>query len=503
MAATETDAEELVDEKELKKPVEISLDIQETSTCERHVVVTIPAGEVVRYRNDSFDEVAPKAELPGFRAGKAPRKLVESMFKDQVNDQVKSSLVMDSLQQVTEGDHFSAISEPNFDFEAIELPAEGDFVYEFKIEVRPDFDTPKWEGLALERPVAELTDKHVDEHLSRTLTRFMPGEAVDGESQLGDLVTLNATFSHDGKEIASFEEETVPIRKTLNFGDAQVEDFASAVVGKKEGDKFSVTVKISDSAALEELQGKEVDAEFEIHEIRRIMIEDMGEKALQDLGFDDTEELRGFVREELERQFEYHQQQALRKQIVEELTKDANWDMPESLIKRQTNRELQRMMLELQRSGFNREQINSYVNASRMNARESTINALREHFVLEKIAEDLEVEPAPEDYDKEIELIAEQSDSSPRRVRARLEKSGQMDAIRNQIIERQVIEKITEAGKVSDKEDFSFLKGEPESADVDFAIAGDFDDIPEAMHDEGAGQMPGGLKLPESDSEKE
>ncbi len=503
MAATDTDADNLVQEEELKAPLKFDVNVDTTSACERHVVVTITEAEVQRYRRESFDEVVPKAELPGFRAGKAPRKLVESKFREQVEEQVKSSLVMDSLQQVTEGDHFSAISEPDFDFEAVELPAEGDFKYEFRIEVRPDFDTPNWKGLALERPVCELTAEHIDQHLSRTLTRFMSGEAVDGACQAGDMVTLNGTFTLDGKELSTFEEETVPIRQRLSFSDGVIEDFAGLIVGKKEGDTIQTKITISESAAEDELAGKEVDLELQIHEVKRIEIEEISPQALDSLGFDDIEELRTFVRGELERQFEYHQQQALRKQVVDELTKDANWDMPESLVRRQTNRELQRMSLELQRSGFNQEQINSYMNASRMNARESTIRALREHFVLEKIAEDLQVEPTPEDYDKEVELIAVQSDSSPRRVRARLEKSGQMDAIRNQIIERQVIEQITEEAKTTDKEDLDFLKSEPETADIQFAIAGDFDEIPEALHDEGPAQLPGTPKLPELDKDSD
>jgi trigger factor len=258
-------------------------------------------------------------------------------------------------------------------------------------------------------------------------------------------------------------------------------------------------VTISESAASEELQGKEVDAEFEIEEIRRIEVDEIGPSTLEDLGFDDTEELRDFVRQELTKQFEYHQQQSLRKQIVDELTKGADWELPESLVRRQTNRELQRMRLELQRSGFSPEQMNSYLNASRINARNSTVQALREHFVLEKIAEDLEIEPTAEDYDREIELIAEQSDSSERSVRARLEKTGQMDAIRNQIIERLVIEKITTAGKVTEEEDMSFLKSEGDTSDIDLAIAGDYDDIPEAKHDEGRSPVPTAAKLPEAE----
>lgn len=502
MTSADADAGvETVGEDELKKPLEIDVKVDVVSTCERHVVVTIPAGEVVRYRQESFDEVAPKAELPGFRAGKAPRKLVESRFKDQVDEQVKSSLVMDSLQQVTEGDYFSAISEPDFDYEAVELPSEGDFRYEFRIEVRPDFDTPKWEGLKLTRPVCELTQQHVDQHLSRTLTRFMPGEPVDGEAMLGDMLTLNAKFSIDGKQLASMEEEVIPLRKKLSFGDAVIENFGELVTGKKEGDEFECKIQISDSAANEELRGKEIDGKFEIQEIRRIEVDEISAGMLESLGFDDTEELREFVKAELGKQFEYHQQQALRKQIVNELTKNADWDMPESLVRRQTNRELQRMRLELQRSGFNQEQINSYLNASRINARNSTVQALREHFVLEKIAEELEIEASADDYDREVELIAEQSDSSPRRVRARLEKSGQMDALRNQIIERLVIQRITEAGQVADEDDSSFFKGESDTADIDLALAGDFDDIPEAKYNEGSSPVPETAKLPEKEKQ--
>lgn len=497
-----TDAEIDIEE-ELKTPIEMDVQVDEKSTCERHVVVTIPPAEVERFRQQSFDEVAPKAEMPGFRAGKAPRKLIETRFKEQVDEQVKSSLIMDSLQQITEGDHFSAISEPDFDYEAIEIPAEGPFKYEFRIEVRPDFDTPDWKGMKLERPVCELGKQHIDDHLSRTLTRFMSGEAVDGETELGDSLTLNATFTHDGKELASFEEETVALREQLTFGDGVLEDFGKLLGGKKEGDKVSAKLKISDSAAKEELRGEEVDVEFEIHEVKRIAVDEINASTLESLGFDDTEELRAFVKEELERQFDYHQQQSLRKQIVDELTKDANWDMPESLVRRQTNRELQRMSLELQRSGFSQEQMNSYLNASRLNARNTTIQALREHFVLEKIAEDLELEPEAEDYDKEIELIAEQSDSSPRKVRARLEKTGQMDAIRNQIIERLVIEKITGEGKLSDKTDENFLKSNDKTANINFAIAGDFDEIPEAKHDEGNSPVPTATQKTSAEPEKE
>lgn len=156
---TSTELEPSSDDASTETPeapsLELSVAVDSRSACERHVVVTIPRTEVERFRKKAIDDVVPKAELPGFRAGKAPRKLIESRFKNEVSDQVKSALIMESLERVTDGGYFSAISEPNFDYKAIEVPSEGDFIYEFDIEVRPDFDTPKWDGLKLERLVCK------------------------------------------------------------------------------------------------------------------------------------------------------------------------------------------------------------------------------------------------------------------------------------------------------------------------------------------------------------
>lgn len=502
MASTELDQSSPENTTEAPK-LEFDVKVENVSACERHVIVTIGRAEIDRYYKKAFDEVVPKAELPGFRAGKAPRKLIESRFRTEVAEQVKNSLVVESLQQVTEGGHFSAISEPDFNYKVIEVPAEGDFRYEFDIEVRPDFETPKWEGLKLNRLKCELSDAEVDRQTARTLSRFVQGDPVDGEAQVGDVLTLNIKFYDGDRLFSQLEEESVPLRTRLTFGDAVVEGFEQVLTGAREGDKRESEVTISDSAPNPEHRGKKMRAEFEVVEIRRIQVDEINAQLLDELGFENATELRGFVRSELERQFFYVQHQDLRKQIVAKLTEGADWDMPESLVNKQTSRELQRLVLELQRSKFDRDKINEYLNASRMNARASTIEALREHFVLEKIAEELKIEPTPQEYDAEIALLAEQGDTSARRMRARLERSGQMDAIRNQIIERHVIERIADAAELTDVPDTQFLKKDVAASSIDFMISGEAIDIPEAKHDNDSTAFPGAPKLPEPDKKPE
>ena len=120
-----------------KQQLKLAVEIDETSACGRHITVTITRDEVERYFAEQFDDLVPKAEIPGFRPGKAPRKLVEKKFRKQLTNQVKGQLIMDSLAQVNESEDFSAISEPDLDYEQVSIPEDGDFKYEFNIEVRP------------------------------------------------------------------------------------------------------------------------------------------------------------------------------------------------------------------------------------------------------------------------------------------------------------------------------------------------------------------------------
>ncbi len=132
------------------------------------------------------------------------------------------------------------------------------------------------------------------------------------------------------------------------------------------------------------------------------------------------------------------------------LTKSADWELPPGLLKRQSARELERAVMELRRSGFSEAEIRARENELRQNSAASTATALKEHFILERIAEEEKIDVDEGDYDKEIFLIAVQSGESPRRVRAQLEKRGLMDVLRNQIIERKVLELVQSEAKFKD-----------------------------------------------------
>ena len=208
----------------------------------------------------------------------------------------------------------------------------------------------------------------------------------------------------------------------------------------------------------------------------------MTPELLAELGdFADEGSLRDAILEDLKRQNEYNQQQQARRQITAALTASADWQLPPDLLRRQSRRELERAVLELQRAGFSDQEIQAYENDLRQNSATSTARALKEHFILERIAEEENIDATPEDYQAEIALIAAQSGESSRRVRARLDKGGMMDALRNQIIERKVIDLVLSHAKFKD------VASQPDGAEteaIDQSAGGDEgeSEIPEAKH---------------------
>src|SRR5262249_30286033 len=180
--------------------------------------------------------------------GRAPRKVVENRFRDEVSDQVKSALLLDSLEQISEEQRFTAISEPDFDLEAVEVPREGPMTFEFTIEVRPEFDMPKWKGLKLNRPVREFADADIDSQLEQMLSRYGQLTPHEGDAEEGDYLSVNIVATHDGKQVARENEIVVRVRPTLSFRDAKLEGFAKLMKGAKEGDKRTAEVTLSKDA---------------------------------------------------------------------------------------------------------------------------------------------------------------------------------------------------------------------------------------------------------------
>ncbi len=435
-------------EEEAEK-LNLEVEILEQSACERHITVTIPREDIDRYFERELAELMPTAQVPGFRPGRAPRKLVERRFRKEMAEQVKMAVLLDSIQQVNEQYDLKPISEPDFDVDVIELPDEGPLTFEFDVEVQPSFDLPEWRGIRVELPSLEVTDSQVDATLRRLLEQRGQLKPHEGPAEPGDYIVANLTFRVGDQVLSSAEGEVIRIRPVLSFRDGKINDFDKLMTGVRAGQTVKAEAELSQDASRPELRGAKVEAVFEIVDVKRLEVPEITPELLDDLGGWESEaDLRDAIHDRIELQLAYRRRERTKEQITDALVKQADWELPPRLLARQARRELERTVMELRSSGFSEDQIQAFVNEIWQNSREVTARALRSHFILERIAEEEGIEATEADVEEEILRLAAQTGETPRRVRARVEKSGNWDVLINQALERKVLDLITEHAEV-------------------------------------------------------
>ncbi|HVS36792.1 MAG TPA: trigger factor [Gemmataceae bacterium] len=444
-AATATD-----EEGKESEPAKLhqSVEIKDVGPCKKHIKVTIERQDIDDRFGEKFSELVSDANVSGFRPGKAPRRIIERRFQREVGDQVKTEVLLASLQQLAEDHDIAPLSQPDLDPAAIEMPKQGPLVYEFEVEVRPQFDLPEYKGLKLKKLVHVFSDEEVAQEERRILAPH--GQVVpkpEGNAQIGDILTVDVTTRDGYREISTIKEAQFRIDKRLAFKDAVAPRFAEQVQGANAGDVRTVDIEVSTAAADASLRGKTVQASVDIKDVKTLRPPELTHEFLHLFGVHSADELHELIRALLQRRLEYTQRQSAREQVLAQIAAASTWELPQDLLMRQARKAMARRIMEMRSDGISEEEIAQRQRLMQQDVLRSTELALKEHFVLQKIAEKEKIEINEDDLNEEIERLAEQADESPRRVRARLEKEDMLDALAAEMIERKALDLILDSAE--------------------------------------------------------
>ena len=443
----------------------LDVTVEDIGPCRKHVRVTVPQEDVASVYDAAVGEVAASQPVPGFRAGKVPPSLVRRKFRKELEEQVKQAILLQSLEQVSEEQELDPINEPDLDIADLDVPEDEAFTYEFDVEVRPEFDLPDYAGMKIDRPASDVSDEDVDAYYQQFMEQY--AELVDSEepAAAGDIVVCEVRFVHDGSKLSSIESAPFRVKKTVRFQDAELEEFDTLMEGATPGDERSALITLSQEAPRVDLRNEPIETTFVVQKVQKLQNPELDEEFLDRLDVESEEELRDVMAQNLERQATYKQRQATRQQVIDSLVDAATWDLPEELVNKQTENALRREILEMQQAGFTTDQIRARENDLRRNAISMTRRNLKEHFVLDRIADAESIEVSDNELESEIALMAYQSGENVRRVRARLIKSGVIENLRAQVRERKAVDVIL-AGA-----DFNDIDGEKDVEQDVFAIS--------------------------------
>ena len=432
-----------------KTRLDLDVQISDVGPCKKHLKVSIPRSDVEKQFTESLGAMTREAVIPGFRAGRAPKGLVQKRFRKEVAGQVKSTLLMASLEQLDEEHKLNPITQPDLDVEAIELPADGPMVFEMDVEVRPDFPLPAYKALSVEAPSRKVEDTDIEAQVKAYRERFAQlVPKFEGGAEVGDFLTANLTFHLEGKTYNEAKEIQFRLQPELRFQDGVVPGIDRVLAGVKPEESREADARINASSPDPEIAGKAIKVKFDVLDLKTLRLTEMDADFFKTAGFDDEEDLRAALRGVLERRFEFQKRQAVRRAILDKLVAETPFELPADLVGRQEKTTLRRLALELRQGGLGDNDLRAREAELRSNAHETTLRSLKEFFILAKIAEAEDVKVEDSDLDDEIETIAARSEESPRRVRAQVEKEGLADAIASQILERKTIDRILQYIKV-------------------------------------------------------
>ncbi len=428
-----------------KHKLELDVQISDVGPCKKHLKVAVAKSEIDRQFDESLGTMKKEAAVPGFRPGRAPRSLVEKMFRKQVAEQVKSTLLFSALEQIDEDYKLNPITQPALDVAAIELPTDGPMRFEMELEVRPEFPLPDYKGLNVKKPVKTISDKDVTAQLKLFLERYAQlVPKLDGGAVLGDFVTADLRFHQGERTLNEVKEIQFRLQPELRFQDGTIPEIGKALEGVKPGESRDADAKIGSGSPDPSLRGQSIEVAFQVNDLKVLRLPDVDSAFLQRIGFDSEEDLRSALRDILERRFATQQRQAIRRDVMTTLIEQTPFELPNDLVARQEKSTINRLVMDLKQEGVSQDEIRAREADIRANARESTLRGLKEFFLLAKIAETEDITVEDSDLMDEIELIASRTDESARRVRSRIEKDGLTEALASQILERKALDKILE-----------------------------------------------------------
>ncbi len=445
---------------------EAQVDIEDIGTWKRKVTVTVPRERIDAKYNEMYGELSTSAQIPGFRVGRAPRRLIEKRFGKEVSQDVRNALVGDGLRTAIEDQKLKTLGEPDFDLDTVTVPEEGDMAFSFEVEVAPEFELPSLEGIGVTRPTQELTDERVTEMVDRLRQMRVRYEPTDEATNEGDVVTADVKVTGEG-----IEEVNRPA-VDLRAAPGQVEgiplvDLGKALAGKSAGETATLTVTVPGAHPNESWRGKQATIDMTVTQVRHRVLPELDDEFAKTLGFDTMPELRDYMAEQARARGESEIRESMREQIREHLLTKTDFELPEGVLARHTARIVQRRAVDLQMRGVPVERIQEDLAELQASAGEEARRQLRLQFILARIADDKEIEVGDMELNSAVAAIAAQYNRRPERMRQELEQDGSIHELYNSIRERKVLDAVLDKANISTMEDTAAAtegEGSPEQA---------------------------------------
>ncbi|MFI3243928.1 MAG: trigger factor [Akkermansia sp.] len=422
----------------------MDISIEKTNDCQATLSATVPAEEITKLKEDIASNYMRSASVPGFRPGKAPKKVIAKRYASAINEECEARL----KEQIQE----KALSD-NPELKVLEFGApeasfgeDGSYSLSSEMTIVPSFELPEYMGLKISVPSTEVSDEEVAETLQQYANSSAKFEACERAAAMGDVAVIDFTTTVEGKPTAEFCGKSVGFMEgreahwqTLEE-DSFMPGLNEGIVGLNAGESKDITVTIKEDFPIEELSGKELTFSVKVTEVREKIVPEITEELFAAvLPEKSLDEIKEIVRENLVANKERSNEEAKADQISEQLADQLTFALPEAFVERENENTVQRKMYAAMQAGDY--SIMQKMDELKESSRTETERNLRVYFALQEIANKESVVATDQELIQEVSRMAEQAkEKDLRRFFTKLQKENRVTGIRLSIVTSKVID---------------------------------------------------------------
>ncbi len=444
--------EEVVDEDEFSFVEDPTFESDYKGECVYEVKVSVPVVNCQKQTEEMFDELKKDVELPGFRKGRAPIKLIENKYSKAVRGEVESKLVSAAFQKLLKDEDLNPIAMPDIDGLGEENERKDDepLTFTLKFEVSPRVELGKYRGVAIERPVVKVVDSDVDEALDNMRERYSMFETLKkGKAADGDQVVMDFKGTVDGEEFVGGAADGYPyVLGTKRF----FPEFEEVLLGSSAGDELSCDVTLPENNPNEALRGKKATFTIKVNEVKRRKMPKLNDDFAKQVGAESMDDLKEKVSTQLRENSASQSTQIAEHRAMTQVMEACTYELPKTMIESIAKRIFQDELTRLQSSHVPAEEIQKNEDEMRARADEAAVADIKRMVTLNEIGQAEDVQVTDEDFEKEVEAMAQSMGMESSVVSGYLEEPDRRSGTEGRIFRTKAMAVIMDSAKVTDKE---------------------------------------------------
>lgn len=428
----------------------MSFKAEKISGNQYKITFEVPSADFDAAMQKSFQKNRGRISVPGFRKGKAPRRLIENMYGEAIfYDDAFDVIFPDLYEEAVKAEDLFPVDQPSVSVDQI---ASGqDLKFTATVFVKPDVTLGEYKGLKGTRHLHPVSEEEIEHRISHDISKMTTTEdVVDRALVEGDTANINYLGRVDG---VAFEGGQADGHNLVLGSGSFIPGFEEQVIGMKVGDEKVITVTFPEQYHSEALSGKEAQFEVKVNSATHQVKPELDDDFAQDVSEHKTfAEYRDAIVKELEERRDKQAEVSLENELVQKAVDAADCDIPDAMVERQIDRQMMNMKMQMAYQGLRMEDYLRYTNTTeedlRDNIRMDAKNSVKTELVIDEIAKVEKLEASEEETEEQIERYAKEAGQEPEAYKAGLSEN-QKENFKDLATSRKVVDLLVKNAEVS------------------------------------------------------